>query len=109
MLAAGVVALAGILVLVKWKTGLIEAADTAVLELREAGSEVFFVAMALLPAMGFPLIAFTLTAGLVFGPTLGTGWGIVWSLTAVVVNLLLTYWLANRGPAPACEPAADVL
>jgi uncharacterized membrane protein YdjX (TVP38/TMEM64 family) len=77
-----------------------EAADTVVLGLREAGPQVFFVAMALLPAVGFPLSPFTLAAGPVFGPTLGAGWVIVWSLTAVVVNLLLTYWLANRALRP---------
>lgn len=100
MLAAGLAALIAVLVFVALRTGLMEAADAAVLGLREAGLEVFFVAMALLPAVGFPLIAFTLTAGLVFGPTLGTGWVIVWSLTAVIVNLLLTYWLANRALRP---------
>jgi len=100
MLAAGLAALIAVLVFVAFKTGLMEAADAVVLVLREAGPEVFFVAMALLPAVGFPLIAFTLAAGPVFGPTLGTGWVIVWSLTAVVVNLLLTYWLANRALRP---------
>jgi uncharacterized membrane protein YdjX (TVP38/TMEM64 family) len=74
--------------------------DAAVLSLREAGPLIFFVAMALLPAAGFPLLAFTLAAGPVFGPVLGAGWVIAWSLAAVVVNLLLTYWLANRALRP---------
>lgn len=100
LLAAGLAALIAVLVFVALKTGLMAAVDAAILGLREAGPEVFFVAMALLPAVGFPLIAFTLAAGLVFGPTLGAGWVIVWSLTAVVVNLLLTYWLANRALRP---------
>jgi uncharacterized membrane protein YdjX (TVP38/TMEM64 family) len=100
LLAAGVAVLVAGLVLVALKTGLMEAADTAVLGLREAGPGIFFVAMALLPAVGFPLIAFTLAAGPVFGPTLGAGWVIVWSLTAVVANLLLTFWLANRALRP---------
>ncbi len=100
MLAAGVVALVVILVLVEHKAGLIQAVDTVVLDLREAGPGAFFVAMALLPAVGFPLMAFTLAAGPVFGPTLGAGWVIAWSLTAVVFNLLLTYWLANRALRP---------
>jgi uncharacterized membrane protein YdjX (TVP38/TMEM64 family) len=56
--------------------------------------------MALLPAAGFPLLAFTLAAGPVFGPTLGATWVIIWSLTAVVANLLLTYWLAHRALRP---------
>ena len=100
LLAASLAALIAGLVFVVLKTGLMEAADAAVLGLREAGPEVFFVAMALLPAVGFPLLAFTLAAGPVFGPTLGAGWVILWSLTAVVVNLLLTYWLANRALRP---------
>lgn len=87
-------------VLVVWRTGLMATLQAIVLTLREAGPGVFFVAMALLPAVGFPLMAFTLAAGPVFGPTLGTGWVIGWSLTAVMVNLLLTYWLANRAFRP---------
>lgn len=86
--------------LVVWRTGLMATLQAIVLALREAGPEVFFVAMAFLPAVGFPLMAFTLAAGPVFGPTLGTGWVIGWSLMAVMVNLLLTYWLANRAFRP---------
>jgi uncharacterized membrane protein YdjX (TVP38/TMEM64 family) len=88
------------LVCVGLKIGLREAVDTVVLALREAGPRVFFGAMALLPAVGFPLSPFTVAAGPVFGPTLGAGWVIGWSLTAVVANLLLTYWLANRALRP---------
>jgi uncharacterized membrane protein YdjX (TVP38/TMEM64 family) len=88
------------LVAVVLKTGLVDLLNSVILQLREAGPGVFFVAMALLPAAGFPLIAFTLAAGPVFGPTLGTGWVIVCSLLAVVVNLLLTYWLADRALRP---------
>jgi uncharacterized membrane protein YdjX (TVP38/TMEM64 family) len=99
-LAAGLSALIAMLVFVELKLGLVEALDTVVLGLREAGPEVFFMAMALLPAVGFPMLAFTLAAEPVFGPTLGAGWVIAWSITAVVVNLLLTYWLANRGLRP---------
>lgn len=79
---------------------LTETVEAVVLGLREAGPVAFFLAMALLPAAGFPLLAFTLAAGPVFGPTLGTWWVILWSLTAVVANLLLTYWLANRALRP---------
>ncbi len=77
-----------------------DAADAVVRGLRETGPGIFFVAMAILPAVGFPMMAFTLAAGPVFGPTLGAGWVIVWSLVAVVGNLLLTYWLANRALRP---------
>lgn len=100
MLAAGLAALIAVLVFVVLKTGVMEAVDVVVLRLREAGPAVFFGAMALLPAVGFPMIAFTVAAGPVFGPMLGTGWVIGCSLSAVTVNLLLTYWLANRALRP---------
>lgn len=86
--------------LVVWRSGLMATLQAIVLTLREAGPGVFFVAMALLPAVGFPLMAFTLAAGPVFGPTLGTGWVIGWSLMSVMANLLLTYWLAHRAFRP---------
>lgn len=100
MLAVAVTALVAVAVLIVLRTGLMASLQAIVLTLREAGPGVFFVAMALLPAVGFPLLAFTLAAGPVFGPTLGTGWVIGWSLAAVMVNLLLTYWLANRAFRP---------
>ncbi len=99
-LAIGLAVLLAGLVIFGWKAGLLQAVDAAVLALRAAGPGIFFVAMALLPAFGFPLLAFTLAAGPVFGPALGTGWVIAWSLLAVVVNLLLTYWLADRALRP---------
>ena len=100
LLAAGFGVLLVALVIAAVQTGLLEALDAMILALREAGPLVFFGAMALLPAVGFPMIAFTLAAGPVFGPVLGTGWVIGWSLLAVAVNLLLTYWLANRALRP---------
>jgi uncharacterized membrane protein YdjX (TVP38/TMEM64 family) len=56
--------------------------------------------MALLPALGFPMMAFTLAAGPVFGPTLGTGGVIACAMAAVSANLLLSYWLAVRALRP---------
>ncbi len=100
LLAAGLAVATALVALVLLKTGLREAVAAAVAGLRDAGPVVFFGAMALLPAAGFPLMAFTLAAGPVFGPVLGPGWVIVWSLAAVVANLLLTYWLAHRALRP---------
>jgi uncharacterized membrane protein YdjX (TVP38/TMEM64 family) len=100
MVAGGLLAVMAAAVFLAWHTALSDAADAAIVDLREAGPAVFFLAMALLPAAGFPMLAFTLAAGPVFGPTLGTGWVIGWSLLAVVANLLLTYWLANRALRP---------
>ena len=100
LLAAGCGGLLVALVIATVQAGLLEALDAMILALREAGPLAFFGAMALLPAVGFPMIAFTLAAGPVFGPVLGTGWVIGWSLLAVAVNLLLTYWLAHRALRP---------
>ncbi|HWA27338.1 MAG TPA: VTT domain-containing protein [Lacunisphaera sp.] len=93
------VLLAGLAVLVG-RGGVLQAAETAVLALREAGPAVFFLAMAVLPAAGFPLMPFTLAAGPVFGPLLGPGTVILCCVAAVVANLLLTYWLAARALRP---------
>jgi len=66
---------------------------------REAGPWAFFAGMAVMPACGFPLSPFTLTAGSVFAPTLG--WPVVLGATwlAIAVNVSITYvaarWLAR--------------
>jgi uncharacterized membrane protein YdjX (TVP38/TMEM64 family) len=100
LLVAGLGSLVLVLVLLALNARLGAAAEAAVQGLRQAGPWVFFLAMALLPAVGFPMMAFTLSAGVVFGPLLGIGWVIGWSLAAVVGNLLLTYWLASRALRP---------
>jgi uncharacterized membrane protein YdjX (TVP38/TMEM64 family) len=68
---------------------------------RDAGPAVFFTAMALLPALGFPLAAFTFAAGPVFGPAMGVGNVVVCAIAAVTVNVMLSYWIAARGLRPA--------
>ena len=100
---AGAVLLAVLLVaavVIVLQVGLLDAAEAAVLALCDAGPLVFCVAMAVLPALGFPLMAFTLAAGPVFAPTLGAGPVILWSIAAVVANLLLSYWLSHRAVRP---------
>jgi len=99
-LAAGLVVGLAALVLLAVQLGAIGAINSVVLSLRDAGPVAFFAAMALLPAVGFPMMAFTLAAGPVFGPTLGAGWVIGWALLAVLANLLLSYWLASRALRP---------
>ncbi len=100
LLAAVLAAVGAGLVLLARQSGVPEAVATVLQGLREAGPVVFFVAMAVLPAVGFPMLAFTLAAGPVFGPVLGLGWVIACSLTAVLANLLLSYWLADRAMRP---------
>lgn len=73
--------------------------DAGIALVRDAGPWPFFAGMAVLPAFGFPLSPFTLTAGSVFAPTLG--WPLVLLATwgALTVNVSITYvsarWLAR--------------
>lgn len=98
--AAVLIALVAGLLVAAHRFGLKSAVEAVILSLRETGPLAFFLAMALLPAVGFPMLAFVLAAGPVFGPVLGPGWVIAWSLAAVVINLLLSYWLAARALRP---------
>ncbi len=68
--------------------------------LRAAGPLVFFTGMAVLPALGFPLLPFSLAAGPVFGPTLGVGPTILCAVLAVATNVALSYALAARWLRP---------
>jgi uncharacterized membrane protein YdjX (TVP38/TMEM64 family) len=63
--------------------------------IRDAGPWAFFGAMAVLPAGGFPLAPFTLTAGPAFGPSLGLPVVIALTCAAIFVNVLLSYVLAR--------------
>ena len=67
---------------------------------RDAGPLPFFVAMALLPAAGFPLSMFTVAVALVFVPTLGLGPVLVCTVAAVAVNVTVSYWIAARALRP---------
>ncbi len=68
--------------------------------MREVGPWAFFAAMAVLPAAGFPLSPFWLSAGPVFGPELGLPLVIALAGTSLLVNLALTYWLARYAFRP---------
>jgi uncharacterized membrane protein YdjX (TVP38/TMEM64 family) len=67
------------------------------------GPWAFFTGMALLPAMGFPLLAFTLSAGPVFAPEMGMGWVLAFTTLAILANMGLTYWLARYAFRPLLE------
>jgi len=68
--------------------------------IRGAGPLAFFGAMAILPSVGMPLLAFTIPAGEVFAPRLGLGGVIAISLAAIAFNLALSYWLARYALRP---------
>jgi uncharacterized membrane protein YdjX (TVP38/TMEM64 family) len=68
--------------------------------IRTAGPAAFFLAMALLPALGAPQSIFSLTAGPVFAPSLGMGTVIILSILALTTNMALSYVLARRALRP---------
>jgi len=74
--------------------------DRGVDVLRSGGPWLFFLAMALLPAVGVPLLTFMLTAGPAFGAQMGMGAVVAAGLAAITVNFTLTYWLARRELRP---------
>lgn len=76
---------------------------------RGAGPVAFFTAMALLPAVGFPVSAFTLSAVPVFGPQLGTAPVVLFGLAALTVNMALCHVLASRWFRPPLAWAAGRL
>lgn len=79
------------------------AIDEGVNVLRSAGPLVFFTAMALLPAIGFPISVFNLTAGTAFAAQLGLPGVLAAAGAALAVNIALTYWLARYGLRPWIE------
>lgn len=77
--------------------------DQTLAMMREAGPLVFFGGMAVLPAVGMPLSPFTLSAGSIFGPTLGMPLVLVFTWLALAVNVLITYVLARWIARPWLE------
>ena len=73
--------------------------DTLAL-VRQVGPEAFFAGMAILPALGFPMSPFWLSAGPVFTPVLGLPMVIGLCAVSLAVNLAFTYWLARYAFRP---------
>jgi uncharacterized membrane protein YdjX (TVP38/TMEM64 family) len=68
--------------------------------IRDMGPWVFFTAMAVLPAVGAPLMAFNLVAGEAFAPQM-TMPGVIVTVAAVIAaNLMLSYWLSRYALRP---------
>jgi uncharacterized membrane protein YdjX (TVP38/TMEM64 family) len=70
---------------------------------RTVGPFPFFAAMSLLPAAGFPIMVFSLSAGVLFVPQIGLGWAIAGVLLSLGINISLTYWLARYALRPLLE------
>jgi uncharacterized membrane protein YdjX (TVP38/TMEM64 family) len=75
--------------------------------MRGAGPVAFFTAVAILPAVGAPLSAFTITAGEIFAPLMTLGGVIAAALVAIAINLALTYWLARYALRPLLSRLAE--
>jgi uncharacterized membrane protein YdjX (TVP38/TMEM64 family) len=77
--------------------------DQGMAMIRGAGPWVFFGAMAVLPVIGAPLMAFTIPAGEAFAGQMTLGGVLAATLAAIAINLALTYWLARRAVRPLLE------
>jgi uncharacterized membrane protein YdjX (TVP38/TMEM64 family) len=75
-------------------------ADRGMALIRTSGPWAFFLGVALLPALGAPLSAFSIVAGEAFGPRMTIPGVIAAALAAIAVNLMLTYWLARFALRP---------
>lgn len=76
------------------------ASDEGIAMIRQFGATAFFVGMAILPAVGVPLLAFTIPAGQAFAGQLGMGGVIAISLVAVGINLAIGYWVSRYALRP---------
>jgi uncharacterized membrane protein YdjX (TVP38/TMEM64 family) len=88
------------LVLVIRGVNLMEVWDRGIAAVRDSGPGLFFTAMAILPALGVPMLAFTLSAGPMFGQRLGIGIVVLLSLAAITVNVILSYFFARYTMRP---------
>ncbi len=77
--------------------------DQGLTLIRDAGPVAFFTAMAILPALGAPILAFSLTVGPAFGEQLGMPAVVGFSLLALLVNMALSYFLARRALRPLLQ------
>lgn len=77
--------------------------DVSLEFIRQAGPFWFFVGVALLPAIGFPVSVLLLAAGPVFGPTLGLWPTLGLTVLSLAINQTFTYWLARGWLRPLFE------
>jgi uncharacterized membrane protein YdjX (TVP38/TMEM64 family) len=79
------------------------AIDQGLALVRSAGPLVFFLAMALLPAIGAPQSIFNLSAGPLFSAQLGMPVVVLLAELAMLTNMVLSYWMASRVMRPVLE------
>jgi uncharacterized membrane protein YdjX (TVP38/TMEM64 family) len=74
--------------------------DRGMAAIRAMGPGVFFAAMAILPAVGAPMAAFTIPAGEAFGERLGMPTVVIIALAVIAFNLAFGYWVARYALRP---------
>lgn len=102
-LAIGGVVLAVVGIVILHRIGmeqLVAWLDLFVALIRDLGPWVFFAAMAVLPAVGAPLMAFSLVAGEAFAPRMTMPGVIITAAVAIAANLAFTYWLGRYALRP---------
>ncbi len=102
VIVAGVLVLRGGNAKVYWADAMAYWAEGMAV-IQKAGPWAFFAAMAILPAVGAPLLAFVLPAAPAFSGQLGLGGVILACGAALAVNLTLTYWVARYALRPWVE------
>ena len=70
-------------------------ANTWVADFGGSGPWIFFAAMSVLPAFGFPIAVFNLAAGPIFGRSLGLPETVALASGSIALNVMLAYWLAR--------------
>ena len=81
----------------KYMEWLIELVDEKI------GPVPFFIAYAILPAVGVSLWFFNVTAGMVFVERIGLGWVLVLAAISIAIANALSYWLARSALRPLVE------
>lgn len=71
------------------------ALDTFFTAIRAAGPVAFFAAMTILPALGAPMMAFTIPAGEAFAAQLTMPGVIALAMIAAALDIALAYWIAR--------------
>jgi uncharacterized membrane protein YdjX (TVP38/TMEM64 family) len=87
-------------ILVMRGVNLRQLAEQGMAAIRDAGPWAFFGAIVVLPTIGAPLLAFTITAGEAFAPRMTLVGVILAMLAAIAGNLALNYWLARFALRP---------
>ncbi len=77
--------------------------DRVFVVVREAGPWAYFGSMAVLPAFGFPISPYYLTAGEAFAPQMTMPGVLAAAMVANTVQFAFSFWLAHRALRPLVE------